>query len=100
MTDKIIIKPGNIIDHGWEFIVVISGYRHTVQLTHEFWIKMTHGDISPMNLVSLSMNYVRQRHALDILPESFDLEGLENLVVDFVRNVRALSHAEAAGNPR
>lgn len=100
MTDDIVIKPGNIISHGWEFSVVIGGIRHTVRISHEYWKKLTHGNISPMEVVRLGMDYVRQRHALESLPGDVDLEELDNRVPDFTRTVRGLANVEAAGSAR
>ncbi len=100
MTGDILVRAGQIIDHGWEFHAVIAGVGYDIQLTHAYWKKLTHGDIAPRDLVELALEYVRERHRVDVLPGSFSLDALESVVVDFERHVRAAAQTEAATNPR
>lgn len=100
MTGDILVRAGQIIDHGWEFHVVIAGVAHDIQISHDYWKKLTHGNIAPRDLIELALEYVREQHRLDSLLGSFSLEVLESMVVDFERHVRAAAQTEAATNPR
>lgn len=100
MTDEIFIKPGLITDHGWSFNVTFSGRRHKVYCHQAFWKKLTHGDISPMDLVRLSLELAIKRHVSDALPEEFSLEELADRIHDFVKLIRREAQTEAAVSPR
>lgn len=100
MTDEIFIKPGLIADHGWSFDVAFSGRHHKVYCSQTFWKKMTHGDISPMDLVRLGLEMALERHIADSLPDEFQLEELSERIHDFVKHVRREAQTEAAANPK
>ena len=100
MSDEIFIKPGLIANHGWGFDVAFSGRRHKVYCSQVYWKKMTHGNISPMDLVRLGLELALERHITDSLPDEFDLVDLEDRIHDFVKHIRREAQAEAAGNPR
>ncbi len=100
MTDEIFIKPGLIADHGWSFDVTFSGRHHTVLCSQVFWKKMTHGEISPMDVVRLSLELVIKKQVADSLPDSFSVSDLSERIHDFEKKIRLQSQTEAAGNPR
>jgi hypothetical protein len=100
MTDEIFIKPGLIADHGWIFDVSFHGRHCKVMCSQEYWKKMTHGDISPMDLVRLGLEMAVERQICDGLPNEFPLEELANRIHDFEKHVRREAQTEAAGSPR
>lgn len=100
MTDDIDIKPGLIVNHGWEFSVSFHGRHCTVMVTQEYWRKLTHGDISPMAVLLLSMEYAIAQAVADVLPEQFSLEDLRQRLPDFEKHIRREAATEAATNPR
>ena len=100
MTDEIFIKPGLIVNHGWSFTVTFGGRHHNVFCTQSYWKKMTHGDISPMDLVRFGLEMALERNVADSLPDEFPLEELANRIHDFEKHVRREAQAEAASNPR
>lgn len=100
MTGDIVVRPGTIFDHGWEFHVSIAGERYLIRVTQDYWTKLTHRNIAPLSLVELALNEARRTHRLEALPGSFSLDTLDALVPNFEANVRAAAQAEAAANPR
>lgn len=100
MTDELLITPGVLIDHGWQFTVQYSGHRHTVVCRQVYWNKLTHGEISPQELVRLAFHIAMKHRIADALPEQIDVELLADRIVDFEKDIRRESRIEAAGNPR
>lgn len=100
MTDAILIKPGVLTDHHWNFEVHIDGARHLISVSQDYWRKMTRGDIPPMDLVRIGLGVVVKHHKVESLPGEFDLEVLAETVPDFVRHTRAIAQTEGAGTPR
>lgn len=100
MTDKIFIKPGLIADHGWLFEVTFSGRHHKIFCSQVCWKKITHGDISPMDLVRLGLEMALELQIADSLPDDFALEELAGRIYNFKKNIRLKAQTEAAGNPR
>lgn len=100
MTDKIFIKPGLIADHGWSFDVAFSGHRHKVYCSQVCWKKITHGDISPMDLVRLGLEMALELQIADSLPDDFALEELAGRIHDFKKHIRLKAQTEAASSPR
>lgn len=99
MASEIFIKPGFIVDHGWSFVVTFSGRQHAVVCTQAFWKKMSHGDISPMDVVRLGIELALKQRVADSLPPEFNIENLESRIHDFTKRLRLASHIEASANP-
>lgn len=100
MTDDIDIKPGLIVNHGWEFAVSFHGRHYTVTVSQPYWRKLTHGDISPMAVLLLAIEYAIDQSVADVLPEQFSLEDLAQRLPDFDKHIRREANTEAATNPR
>lgn len=100
MTDEILIKPGLIADHGWLFAVTFAGRHHSVLCSQVYWKKITHQDISPMNVVRLGLQLALKHRITDSLPEEFKIEDLESRIPDFEKNLRLEAQIEASGSPR
>ncbi len=100
MNDEIIIKPGLISDHGWNFKVSIGGLISNVLLTQDYWKKITHGSISPQDLVRIALEIVMARNLAESLPPEFSLDALADRIQNFEHQAKQQAHAEAAANPR
>ena len=100
MTDEITIKPGLISDHGWDFIVSIGGYISRIHLTSVYWKKLSHGGISPQDLIRTGVQIVAAKGLTESLPPECDFESLAGRIQDFEHQVKQIAHAEAAANPR
>lgn len=60
-------------DLGWEFEVNLDAQDHIVSVSHDYYFKLTAGEISPQHLIELSFDFLLSREpSTSILPE-FDL---------------------------
>lgn len=100
MTSGISIRPGLLTDHGWQFLATFSGRTHRVTVTQAYWNKLTHGEISPKELLLLGLEEARLRRVAETLPEAFDFALLASRVENFERRMKAEAKATAAGVQR
>ncbi len=100
MTEDVNVNPGLIIEHGWKFAVMFHGHRYRVTLFQDYWHKLTHGEISPMDLVRLGIELAIEQRMAGTLPVEFSLADLAARVNNFEKRLRAMSRAEATSNPR
>lgn len=100
MTDKILIKPSVTDGRGWSFFVTFAGGQYSVVCSRIFWNKITHGDISPMDLVRLGLLLAIRHRVTSSLPPEFRLEQLDARIPDFEKNLRLAAQIEASANPR
>ena len=100
MTDEILIKPGLLANHGWQFDVTVSGQHHRILCTQPYWHKISHGEISPMDVVRLGLELGLKHRALDNMPDQFALDHLELRIHNFEKQLRLAAQTEAAGSPR
>lgn len=100
MTDEIDIRPGVLANHGWSFSVAMGGRRFSIVVSQQVWHRLAQDGISPMELVRLGMELVRQQKIADSLPAHFDFEYLETRIHNFKKIIRREAQIEAAGSPR
>lgn len=76
MEREIMIPKTTETDLGWEFEVEIDNLSYIVTLTHDYYYKLTAGEIVPEQLVEKSFEFLLSREpAGSILPE-FDLKDI------------------------
>lgn len=100
MTSDISIKPAQPTSNGWQFVVLHGGRSFRVVLTQEYWRKLTHGDIAPIDLMRLGLEEAKDRQVIGSLPEAFDFELLTTRITHFEKRMRGEARAESSINQR
>lgn len=76
MEREILIARKTETELGWEFEVDVDNMSYIVTVTHDYYYKLTAGEITPEQLVENSFEFLMSREpASNILPE-FDLKDI------------------------
>lgn len=71
--NEITIVKTTETDLGWEFEVNVDAQDHIVSVSHDYYFKLTAGEITPEQLMKRTFEFLLNREpATSILPE-FDL---------------------------
>lgn len=100
MTSDISIKPIRSISHGWQFSVQHAGRTFQITLSHQYWHKLTHRDIPPIDLLRLGLEEAKDRQIVGSLPAVFDFELLTTRIDQFEKRMRAEARTESSINQR
>ena len=70
-------------DLGWEFEVDVDGQEYIVSVSHDYYYKLTQGEVTPAQLVERSFEFLLNREPVtSILPE-FDLNVIPTYFPDY-----------------
>ncbi|MBI5466627.1 MAG: hypothetical protein HY975_00215 [Candidatus Kerfeldbacteria bacterium] len=99
MVDEVKLHPAVKTPDGWQFRVDVHRQPHLVSVSEQYYRKLTHSKVSPMELTLIAVEVVLSERSPQALTEEVSLEQLAELIPDFEKRVRGRVRSTAATNP-
>jgi len=89
MERAVVIKEEKI-KNGWKFSVRIGEHTYNVELTEDYWKRLTLGSIPPEKLVEQSFSFLLEREPKESILPTFNLKQIQTYFPDFEEKIKFL----------